>query len=210
MTETAKTVGAEVRARLPAPERQLRLLASACCRRAWRLLVSERSRRAVMLAERHADGLVDFGRLQDAHIQAKRVIDRAPGPAQQAAAALAAFAADPRLARRHQAEMMVAWLDLLGNYYLGPEPLEGAFRALFDDVFGPARLREPSRSWRTPVVLDIALRVRQERDALAMFVLGDALEEAGCDDEGLLEHCRSGGPHVRGCWAVDLLLADCR
>jgi hypothetical protein len=36
-------------------------------------------------------------------------------------------------------------------------------------------------------------------------VLADALEEAGCTDRTLLEHCR-GGLHVRGCWAVDLLL----
>jgi hypothetical protein len=38
-------------------------------------------------------------------------------------------------------------------------------------------------------------------------ILGDALEEAGCADEVLLAHCRGGGPHVRGCWAVDLILA---
>jgi hypothetical protein len=37
-------------------------------------------------------------------------------------------------------------------------------------------------------------------------VLADALEEAGCGDAGLVAHCRSAGPHVRGCWGVDLLL----
>ena len=37
-------------------------------------------------------------------------------------------------------------------------------------------------------------------------VLADALEEAGCTDADLLAHCRSGGGHLRGCWAVDLLL----
>jgi hypothetical protein len=36
-------------------------------------------------------------------------------------------------------------------------------------------------------------------------VLADALEEAGCGDEGLLAHLRSPGPHVLGCWAIDLL-----
>ena len=34
----------------------------------------------------------------------------------------------------------------------------------------------------------------------------DALEEARCDDEALLSHLRSPGPHVRGCWALDLVL----
>jgi hypothetical protein len=37
-------------------------------------------------------------------------------------------------------------------------------------------------------------------------ILADALEEAGCDEPALLAHCRSDGPHVRGCWAVDLVL----
>jgi hypothetical protein len=37
-------------------------------------------------------------------------------------------------------------------------------------------------------------------------VLADALEDAGCTDRDILEHCRSGGEHVLGCWVVDLLL----
>ncbi len=43
-----------------------------------------------------------------------------------------------------------------------------------------------------------------DNDRLA--VLCDALEEAGCDDAAIIEHLRSPGPHVRGCWALDLLL----
>jgi RNA-directed DNA polymerase len=35
--------------------------------------------------------------------------------------------------------------------------------------------------------------------------LADALEENGASGE-LLEHLRSPGPHVRGCWALDLVL----
>jgi hypothetical protein len=41
-----------------------------------------------------------------------------------------------------------------------------------------------------------------------MPVLAEALEDAGCDDEQLLGHCRDHEPHVRGCWAVDLVLED--
>jgi hypothetical protein len=36
--------------------------------------------------------------------------------------------------------------------------------------------------------------------------LADALEDAGCDNANILNHCRGPGPHVRGCWVVDLLL----
>jgi hypothetical protein len=39
-----------------------------------------------------------------------------------------------------------------------------------------------------------------------MPILADALEEAGCDHEGILLHCREPGTHVRGCWVVDLVL----
>ena len=42
-------------------------------------------------------------------------------------------------------------------------------------------------------------------DSQRLAVLADALLDAGCDEEELIGHCRSEGPHVQGCWAVDLL-----
>jgi hypothetical protein len=39
-----------------------------------------------------------------------------------------------------------------------------------------------------------------------MGVLADALEEAGCDNADVLDHCRKPGEHVRGCWVIDHLL----
>jgi hypothetical protein len=46
----------------------------------------------------------------------------------------------------------------------------------------------------------------ESRDFAAMPILGDALQDAGCDWEEMLDHCRGGGGHVRGCWVVDLVL----
>jgi hypothetical protein len=43
-------------------------------------------------------------------------------------------------------------------------------------------------------------------DPTRLAVLADALEEAGCDQADLLSHLRDPGPHVRGCWVIDLLL----
>jgi hypothetical protein len=43
-------------------------------------------------------------------------------------------------------------------------------------------------------------------DGARLAVLTDALEESGCDQADLLAHLRGPGPHVRGCWAVDLIL----
>ena len=68
-------------------------------------------------------------------------------------------------------------------------------------------------SWLIPTVTNLAHAAYDERtmpsgelDLACLAVLSDALEEAGCDNEDILNHLRSPGPHVRGCWAVDLLL----
>ena len=39
-----------------------------------------------------------------------------------------------------------------------------------------------------------------------LAVLAEALEEAGCTDPAVLDHLRGPGPHVRGCWPVELIL----
>jgi hypothetical protein len=43
-------------------------------------------------------------------------------------------------------------------------------------------------------------------DPARLALLADALEDTGCTDAELLGHLRGPGPHVRGCWAVDLVL----
>jgi hypothetical protein len=61
-------------------------------------------------------------------------------------------------------------------------------------------------SWRTEAVVGLARGMAESRDFAAMPVLADALEDAGCADPAILAHCREPGPHVRGCWVVDLVL----
>jgi hypothetical protein len=60
--------------------------------------------------------------------------------------------------------------------------------------------------WLTPTVTALARGMYDSRDFGAMPILADALQDAGCDSEDILSHCRSDGPHVRGCWVVDLVL----
>jgi hypothetical protein len=52
----------------------------------------------------------------------------------------------------------------------------------------------------------IARSVYDKRAIDRLPFLADALEDAGCTDANILDHCRNGGGHVRGCWVVDLLL----
>jgi hypothetical protein len=75
------------------------------------------------------------------------------------------------------------------------------------DIFGnPFRSVTIDAAWRTDSVLSVARGMDESGDFSGMPVLGHTLEEAGCGDEQVLGHCRGVGPHVRGCWVVDLLL----
>jgi hypothetical protein len=60
--------------------------------------------------------------------------------------------------------------------------------------------------WRTSDVVGVARAIYEDRAFDRLPILADALMDAGCADEQILAHCRGGGPHVRGCWAVDLAL----
>jgi len=56
------------------------------------------------------------------------------------------------------------------------------------------------------MVVKLAESIYDERAFDRMPILADALEEAGCANADILAHCRQPGEHVRGCWAVDLIL----
>ena len=61
-------------------------------------------------------------------------------------------------------------------------------------------------SWHGGVIARLAQGIEESRRFEDWPVLADALEEAGCSDGDVLEHLRSGSPHVHGCWILDLLL----
>jgi hypothetical protein len=61
-------------------------------------------------------------------------------------------------------------------------------------------------AWNDGTVRRIAQGIYEEGAFGRLPILADALLDAGCDDEELIAHCRQPGPHVRGCWAVDLIL----
>ena len=79
--------------------------------------------------------------------------------------------------------------DIFGNPFRPPPPLPAVVLA-----------------WNDGTVPRIAEGIYAERAFDPLPILSDALIDAGCEDEALLAHCREPGPHVRGCWAVDLIL----
>jgi hypothetical protein len=79
----------------------------------------------------------------------------------------------------------------------------GVLRDIFGNPFRPVTL-DPA--WLTPKVKTIAQAIYNNRAFERMPELADALAEAGCSNQDILSHCRGPGPHVRGCWVVDLVL----
>ena len=78
---------------------------------------------------------------------------------------------------------------------------------LLRDIFGnPFRPFHFSPEWRTDTAVALARQIYDARDFSLMSILADALQDAGCENEDILDHCRGPGPHVRGCWVVDLVL----
>lgn len=80
--------------------------------------------------------------------------------------------------------------------------------ALLRDIFGNPFSRPVAldSTCLTSTVVKIAQAIYDDRSFDDLPILADALEEAGCDNAEFLAHCRGSGPHVRGCWALDLVL----
>jgi hypothetical protein len=81
--------------------------------------------------------------------------------------------------------------------------LAGAVREVIRYPFHPIVF---SPEWRTDTAVALAAQMYDSRDFSLMPILADALQDARCDSDDILDHCRGPGPHVRGCWVVDLVL----
>ena len=193
--------------------RKVRLFAAACCRRVWPLLADPRSRSAVEAAERCADGdlpgdqLAALGRAAvEAADQAARDAEEAEDDTPYRVAEAAAFAASD------EADVLERVARGAAYYAADPRlPETAAERAaqaslLRCVVANPLRPTPFSPEWRTSTAVTLAAQMYESRDFSAMPILADALMDAGCNNNDILEHCRGLEPHVRGCWVVDLVL----
>ncbi len=186
--------------------RKLRLFACASCRQVWDQM-SDAGRELVLAAERWADGFINRNELNAVRGRCEALLPRGVvgqlSLPDQAALATATPRKDAlRDLLRHVAVGKVGQFD--GE---GLRRVHAHHRLLlhdiFDHLFLPAAV-EPA--WLTPTVLALARGIYEERVFDRLPVLADALLDAGCEADDVLTHCRSPGPHVRGCWVVDLLL----
>ncbi len=199
-------------------DRKLILFAAACCRHIWPLLDDQRCRGAVEIAERFADGRADVKELYAARtptIAAEREVGPAARAAYYTANArpadtvwhvhTAAAEAETRVATRAVTrDWDTAWN---AAYSVALQAQTDLLRDVMGNPFQRIAVNPAWITWASGTVQRIARRIYDDHRFDELPVLADALEDAGCDDEQLLTHCRSGETHVRGCWAVDLLLS---
>jgi len=201
--------GSEGRQRLP--DRVSRLLGVAFCRRVWDLITDSRSRRAVDVAERYADGKASQSELDagydeafDVEEELAELVEPRTGffEAIGRAANAAAEAAHPNELAEGIAQEALEALEAAG--IRGEHQAQAALvRCIMGNPFRPVAL-DPS--WRTSTVVALAEGIYADRAFDRLPILADALQDAGCANEDVLAHCRSAGPHARGCWVVDLIL----
>ncbi len=186
--------------------RKLRLFASACCRRIEGVIPDEAGRRAVEVAERFANGEATGKELRSARTAVARATanyDPMDG--------LSEYQADQALTATLNAVAEWGQTVFAAECAADAVPDKTAEQTvqshLLRDIFGnPFRPVVFAPAWRSEPVSALATGIYADRAFDRMPVLADALEEAGCDDTDILTHCRGPGPHVKGCWVVDLIL----
>jgi hypothetical protein len=202
-------------------ERKQRLFGVACCKRCLHLLSDERSRIAVEVAERYADGKASEAELQYAALASSEAAglggyagDDSWGrnsfaagtgsPARAAAwAATWRHAGSIELSNAAATASVPTWGQRKQEFSVQANLLRCIFGSL---LFHPVTINPAWLTWNDGTVRRIAQSIYDERAFERMPILADALTDAGCDITDILNHCRNNGPHVRGCWVVDAVL----
>lgn len=201
-------------------DRKLSLFVAACCRRIWHILTDARCRQAVEIIERYADKQAKLRELKavEPEVTAAREEARAglPGTGPALSATFAVGCAIKRPGKNLAANIsniafdtatLCGWaVSQAGGPVKDAEHASQAavIRDLFVNPFHPVSF---ASAWRTDTAVSLAQQMYESRDFGAMPILADALQDAGCDSEAILSHCRDATQvHVRGCWVTDLVL----
>jgi hypothetical protein len=192
-------------------KRKLRLFSVGCCRRLHGGKLSAGERNATETAETYADVGMTVDDL--AHANGLLGNDIRDGPVHCAMSvgigAYVAYMVEQivHTAGKDFSKRRFRWL-LNRNAVRTAERAErqvlaDLLRCVVGNPFRPVTF---SPSWRTDTAVSLARTMYESRDFSVMPILADALQDAGCDNDDILDHCRGSGPHVRGCWVCDLVL----
>lgn len=198
-------------------DRKLRLAAASLCSRLFGSVLDDRSRTVIRRTEEMADGKATTSTIKRVHRQAFKVWN-----ARQENIKSGQLPRDLRACGAAEALCLITATDrpvvevLAGAAFLcrmtlgkGRCASESEFQSrLIRDIFGnPFRPVAVESAWLTSTVTALAEGMYANRDFSTMPILADALQDAGCENEDILNHCRDANQvHVRGCWVVDLVL----
>jgi hypothetical protein len=213
-------------------DRKLRLFAVSCCQRIRHLLPDKRSRQAIRTARLSVDGWASLKQCKSDWLEAGSVsyINADPSSPLNRRWAFhrAAEAAAMTLNKGLSVGTVISIYDTIRDALMSEladhfnrgysdmtnDPLikvhERAMAAIVRDIFGnlfrPVVFDRAWLGWSDGAVAKIAQAIYEESAFDRKPILADALTDAGCNNADILNHCRDVGPHVRGCWVVDLLL----
>jgi hypothetical protein len=201
-----------------ADERKRRLFACACCRRAWHLLADYRVQEAVETAERYADKAANETELEVASDCAEVVYRSCNTKAGGHAAAHAVVSSTAGGLDASRTAFFAAQGIVNPKNISEPSECEQAdldaeraeqtsvLRDIVGNPFHSVAVEPSWLTWHRGAVPKMARAIYEGRVFDRMPALANALESAGCTNEDILAHCRSGDEHVRGCWVLDLVL----
>jgi hypothetical protein len=198
----------------------------------WEYLSDYRLRRAVDVAERYANGECTEEELAAARNAPHEIIENFVSYRDRSYAVcdtdrcdllMVDAALNPNVREGLERTLQWAYLTTLTRTSIAGVTKRFRFQAtdLFREIVG-----NPFRPWKvapdflggglvqpdgrvvplTDTVRALAMAVYADRAFDRLPVLADAAEEAGVTDRSMLDHLRHCTGHVRGCWALDLLL----
>jgi hypothetical protein len=195
-------------------ERQARLFAVACCRQLWGKLGSA-GRKVAEVAELYADELASeetapwFGRVL-AWLSSWKQRRRLESLQQQVEQEFGSDLVSWTLRDMNEEPLcmgasLFAYLasSFANDLGLSPKVQATLAREILGNPFRPVTINP---AWRTVNVTALAQAIYDDRAFDRLPILADALEDAGCSCQDILNHCRQPAEHVRGCWVVDLVL----
>jgi hypothetical protein len=158
----------------------------------------------VEVAEQYADRQVKNAAREQAHWAVRALLT----PPRVAADVSLAYNVSRGPRYTHVDAGIVAQRAVFAIAATGAQDAERAVQCeLFRDIIGnPFRPAVLDRHWKTATTFALAQSIHEDLAFDRMPILADALEEVGCTEAEILSHCRGPGPHVRGCWVVDLVL----
>lgn len=191
-----------------ASERQFRLFVCACWRSVWQLL-DQTQREVIPVNEASADRYrsENCTVFQTLGREGRRVGVAGPVRADCAAAQAAEARSVAASAACEDAETE---FEEVGQWKRAMHRTSrqqcDVVRCIFGNPFRPTHVPDEWRTWNDGTLVKMARSIYDGRRWNEMPILADALEDAGCTDALLLDHCRTPPEHVRGCHVLDALL----